>query len=100
MEQTKPTTPMNSKENTRASKSEIIEASVIMAFKRTGQDVNNLERITKDILEEFNRMNPQEIVKAIKNGSLGMYGRTYKLSTQEVCIWVREYLKSKNNKGI
>jgi hypothetical protein len=37
----------------------------------------------------------KEINEAIRLGSLGKYGRTYKLNTQEVCMWIHEYLKSK-----
>jgi hypothetical protein len=29
----------------------------------------------------------------LRNGGLGKYGRTYKLSTQEVCYWIREHIK-------
>lgn len=36
-------------------------------------------------------MNEDHILKAIRNGSLGRYGKTFKLSTQEICIWIREY---------
>jgi hypothetical protein len=33
------------------------------------------------------------IRQALRNGGLGKYGRTYKLSTQEVCYWIREHIK-------
>jgi hypothetical protein len=50
-----------------------------------------------DISTEFKTIELEEIQKAIRNGSLGKYGRTYKFSTQEVCIWIREYLEDKKN---
>jgi hypothetical protein len=48
-----------------------------------------------DVLTEFPRVSEDTFIKAIRNGSLGKYGKTYKLSTQDVCVWVREYRKSK-----
>ena len=44
-------------------------------------------------------MTIEDIQKAIRSGSLGKYGRTYKFTIQEVCFWVREYLKEKNKGG-
>lgn len=75
-----------------------VQKSIILAFERTSTDLVNIEFVTKDIISEFPKMKEEEIVKAIKNGSLGKYGRTYKLCTQEICIWIREYLKDRNTK--
>tara|TARA_R110002124_G_scaffold283449_2_gene459470 strand:- start:1188 stop:1334 length:147 start_codon:yes stop_codon:yes gene_type:complete len=36
------------------------------------------------------------MLTAIKKGALGEFGRTYRMSTQEVCIWINEHLKSIN----
>jgi hypothetical protein len=77
-----------------------IEASVVIAFERTLTEPYNINNMVKDIISEFPRISPEEIVKAIRNGSLGKYGKTYKLSTQEVCIWIREYLKEKSKRNI
>lgn len=77
-----------------------VQASVLIAFERTLTEPYNIDNMVKDIVSEFPRINPEEIVKAIRNGSLGKYGKTYKLSTQEVCIWIREYLKEKNKVNI
>jgi hypothetical protein len=36
-----------------------------------------------------------DIIEAIRQGSLGKYGLTYKLNTQAVCYWINQYLKEK-----
>jgi hypothetical protein len=46
-----------------------------------------------DISTEFPRLKDEDLKKAIRAGGLGKYGKTYRLSTQEVCIWIREYQK-------
>ena len=48
-----------------------------------------------DVLEEFPRVKETDLILAIRKGSLGMYGRTFKLSTQEVCYWIRQYTNPK-----
>ncbi len=80
--------------------SEII-ASLVIAFDRTNTPLIDLSNMANDVVNEFRRIEITEIQKAIRNGALGKYGRTYRMSTQEVCIWIREYLKEKNkNLGI
>jgi hypothetical protein len=77
-----------------------LQASILIAFERTMTEPYNIENMVKDIISEFPKVNPDDILKAIRNGSLGKYGKTYKLSTQEVCIWIREFLKEKNKINI
>lgn len=71
------------------------KASLLVAFERTGTEPKNIDNIITDVLSEFKNITSDEIIKAMKNGSLGKYGKTYKLCTQDVCIWIREYRKSK-----
>lgn len=71
-----------------------VKKSIALAFERTNLPVFNLDNLTTDVLREFEGKDIYIITKAIKNGSLGLYGRTYRMSTQEVCIWIREFLKS------
>jgi hypothetical protein len=53
-----------------------------------------------DIKQEFKDLTVERIIKAIRNGSLGYYGITYKLTTQQICFWIRESLKpSKSSTG-
>ena len=80
-----------------------LKQSLVLAIERTNTVPFNIENMTKDILTEFPNLNDDSMSMAIRNGSLGKYGRTYKFSTQEVCIWIREYLKTTpqyNSNGI
>lgn len=77
-----------------------IQASLLVAFERTMTEPYNIDNMVKDIMSEFPRLKDNELTLAIRNGSLGKYGKTYKLSTQEVCIWIREFLKEKNKVNI
>lgn len=69
--------------------------SINVAFERVGTEPYNIDNMINDVLTEFPRVSEDTFIKAIRNGSLGKYGKTYKLSTQDVCVWVREYRKSK-----
>jgi len=57
-------------------------------------------KLVSDVLSEFPRVSNEDITLALRSGSLGKYGRTFKLSTQEVCFWIREYQKSKTKKSL
>jgi hypothetical protein len=70
-----------------------IATYVSLAFERTGTNPFNIESMVNDIQSEFPHLNESSLKQAIRNGSLGHYGKTYKLTTQEICIWIREYLK-------
>lgn len=56
---------------------------------------NMLKIIFQDIRTEFPDLKPISLVKAFRNGSLGKYGQTYKLTTQILCVWIRKYIESK-----
>lgn len=73
-----------------------LKASLAVAFERTSTEPYDITNMTNDVVNEFKGVDLSHLQKAIKNGSLGHYGYTYKLSTQVVCIWVREYLKNAN----
>lgn len=60
---------------------------------RLGQDFQNINETCKDILQEHNSVSIETLREAIKKGSSGDYGRTFKLCTQEVLIWIRKYLE-------
>ena len=79
---------------------EYLKGSLLKTELRTGKNLLNIEETMLDIKEEFKHLKAEHIIKAIRNGSLGLYGSTYSLSTQQVCIWIREYLKpSKSSRG-
>ena len=71
---------------------------IAVAFERTNTEVVNIEKMSFDIISEFPELSDEDFKKAIRNGGLGKYGKTYKLSTQEICIWIREY-KNENHIG-
>ena len=70
-----------------------INPYLAVAFERTNTEPYNIEKMSFDITNEFSKLKSEDFKKAIRNGGLGKYGKTYKLSTQEVCIWIREYIK-------
>lgn len=80
--------------NILTSKIQITTASVALAFERTNLPMFNTDKLVLDVLKEFENTPIKDITKAIKKGSLGHYGRTYRMSTQEVCLWIREYKAS------
>lgn len=77
-----------------------LRKSIIIAFERTNTEPYNIDNMVCDLLSEFKHLSVKDFTTALRNGGLGMYGRTYRLSTQEVCYWLREYQKKKNGLGI
>lgn len=75
-----------------------LQTSLALAFERTSTEPYNIENMVNDILTEFPKLSNDDFTKAIRNGSLGVYGRVYKLSTSEVCFWIREFMNNKNSK--
>jgi hypothetical protein len=73
-----------------------LKKSLVLAMERTGLEFLNIDSTINDIISEFEYTNLFEIIESLRLGSLGKYGRSFKLSTQEVCYWIREYKKAKN----
>ena len=73
-----------------------LQISLALAYERTKTPICELNNTIKDILSEFSYLSNNDLKEAIKNGSLGLYGKTYKLSTQEIFIWIRQYEKDNN----
>lgn len=73
-----------------------IKIAVTVAYDRLESELSNekLSKITSDVFSEFKTLDSDIIIAAIRNGSLGKYGKTYKLNVQEICIWIREHLKT------
>lgn len=63
---------------------------------RVDMDFKNIDSTVIDISTEFKHLTLSDIRLALKKGALGNYGRSFKLSTQEVCFWIKEYVKEKN----
>lgn len=75
-----------------------IKKSLVIAMQRLDMQFLNIDYTVNDILTEFDYMKFSDVIIAIRRGSLGAYGRSYKLSTQEVCYWIKEYNNSKKNR--
>ena len=84
--------PMKS-ENDITNKVMLLQEALFFAFERTKSDPFDVSALIKDVLTEFPNVDINKIITALRNGGLGKYGRTFRLSTQEVCYWIREYLK-------
>jgi hypothetical protein len=74
--------------------------SLAIAMERLEMEIKNIDNTIDDICTEFSSNKLSDIKEAIRKGSLGKYGRSYRLSTQEISYWIREYLKEKNAKKI
>lgn len=73
-----------------------IKASIAIAFERTQTEPYDITMMINDIVTEFPKLKAETIQSAIRKGSLGAYGLNYKVTTQVVCYWIREYVKEKN----
>jgi hypothetical protein len=73
-----------------------IKIAITVVYDRLEAEISTdkLNKITADVYSEFKILDSDLIVTALRNGSLGKYGKTYKLNVQEICIWIREHLKS------
>ena len=77
-----------------------LKPSLAIAMQRTEMELKNIEETIEDIASEFRNLNLSEIKLAIRNGSLGKYGRSFRLSTQEICFWIREHIKENKSKSL
>jgi len=75
-----------------------LKPSLAIAMERLDMEFKNIDNTINDICTEFGYIKLSNIKDAIRKGGLGQYGRSYRLSTQEVCYWIREYLKENKNK--
>ena len=81
-------------------KQQSLQKALFYAFERTKSEPFDITLLVKDVLEEFPRVKETDLILAIRNGSLGMYGRTFRLSTQEVCYWIRQYTNPKQQERL
>lgn len=82
-----------------------IELQIINAFENVSQPIESTRKKAEMIHSIFSEIQPTKtyiILDAIKLGSTGKYGVTYKLNTQTIGSWVwkhKEELIKKNNAG-
>lgn len=74
--------------------------SIILAFDRTGNAFDSTTALSMfhDLVNEFPKIKLEVVIEALRKGGLGHYGKTYKLSTQELCIWIRQHLIDERDK--
>jgi hypothetical protein len=71
-----------------------ISKSVVIACQRCDDASLDLESTANDISVEFKgKLKENDVIKAIRNGSMGKYGVNYKLTTQIISSWIYKYLK-------
>ena len=71
-----------------------IKIELIHAYRRTGFEFDaDMDVFYEDLKTIFKGTSINSVIKAIENGSTGKYGRTYKMSFQEVCVWIRCYIE-------
>jgi hypothetical protein len=75
-----------------------LKAMLLIASERLESDIPNVEKMFNDIKNEFGKRKIEEVIEAIRLGSLGKYGVNYKLTTQVVCYWIRCYTEPKIDK--
>ena len=94
-------TSMNSLEEnskTQLSRSKEILTFIPTALERVGSELSQEKSVSMslDVANEFSNIKIETIKSAIKKGALGEFGQTYKLTTQEVCIWIRKEILYRN----
>jgi hypothetical protein len=62
--------------------------------------LDQIDSMVEDVFSEFTYLNEVDIKKALRNGGMGLYGKTYKLTTQEICIWIRTFLNENSPQNI
>ena len=73
-----------------------LKRSLILVMQRLNMELPNVNDTITDIASEFPYLKLRDVINSLRKGSLGNYGRTYKLSTQEICVWIRKNTETKN----
>lgn len=53
------------------------------------EDPKQLIEMSKMICETFSEYDSKTIIDGIRAGYTGQFGRSYKMTLQEICIWIR-----------
>lgn len=86
--------------STRIYDNDSLKASLVICLDRLSLEPKDLSNMIEDIRSCYPDIKTKHITGAIKNGAMGVYGRTYRFSFQEVSIWIRAYKKENiNGKG-
>jgi hypothetical protein len=85
-------------QDSEALQKEVAKAAVYLAESNiTGTEV---KQYAEQLLETFPKMKIQKINEAINFGYTGGFGRTFKLTLQEICVWIRCYESGKMPKDM
>ena len=86
---------MNLENNSQTFK---LKAMLLIASERLDSNIENVDKMFIDIKNEFSKRKIEDVIEAIRLGSLGKYGVNYKLTTQVVSYWIRCYTEPKIDK--
>jgi len=75
-----------------------LKTMLLIASERLDSEIPNVDKMFEDIKNEFGQRKIQDVIEAIRLGSLGKYGVNYKLTIQVVCYWIRCYTEPKIDK--
>lgn len=75
-----------------------LKTMLLIASERLDSNIENVDKMLKDIHNEFHKKKISDVIEAVRLGSLGKYGVNYKLTTQVVCYWIRCYTEPKIDK--
>lgn len=75
-----------------------LKTMILIASERLDSNIDNVDKMFNDIKNEFGKRKIEEVIEAIRLGSLGKYGVNYKLTTQVVSYWIRCYTEPKIDK--
>lgn len=73
---------------------------MVLVFERTGFEPIDITSMMRDVFDEFPNISIEDTRTALRKGGLGHYGISYKISTQVICFWIREYLRNKKSKNL
>ena len=71
---------------------------LLIAAERLDSNIENIDKMFNDIKSEFGKKNIDNVIEAIRLGSLGKFGVNYKITTQVVSYWIRCYTEPKIDK--
>lgn len=73
-----------------------VQIALATVFLRLGQELtpHEIEIFLRDVVDSYSNIPVEHIINALKNGAKGLYGRTFKLNTQEMNIWIQKYLEN------
>ena len=85
--------------NTRIYNNDALKTALVIAFDRLNLEPFPIDNMIRDIRACYPDVRTEIITQAIREGVMGVYGKTYRFSFQEVSIWIRENLKASKSEN-